>query len=625
MPDSHDKNTLFLVEFEPVGRRIEVRARETLLDAAQQAGVELVALCGGVGACDTCRVRLMRGQLTPPTLVEEEIYSKAELAEGWRLACQSHPRSAVKLDVPPESLTTPQRLQVEGESEHVAPDPAVTAFDAALPPPHMHDLRDDITRLQDTLRAAGSAPVAIGLPVLRTLSPMLRGQGWRARLAVYDDGAGARELVAALPEGARLLGFAADIGTTSIAAYLVDVATGEILAKLGAMNPQIGYGEDVVSRIQFINEHPDRRDVLRTVMAEALNDLAGKLCAEVGDCAPSQIVDAVLVGNTAMHHIVAGLPIRQLGEAPYLPVTSAALSFPAREIGLRFAEGAQVYMPPVIAGFVGADHLAMLLATGAWSSPRTTIAIDIGTNTEVSLTHEGRLYSCSCASGPAFEGAHIRDGMRAAPGAIERVQVLDDGALHIQTIGHQPAVGICGSGILDAVAVMAEHGLVDSRGAIQAGHPLVGVAEGKSGLVLARHDSGGSESAGGSGGRAIAITRKDVAEIQLAKGAIRAGIEVLLDEAGIAAAAVEDFIIAGAFGTYIRVESALRIGMFPALPLERFRQVGNAAGMGAKQLLISRQVRAQALDLAGRIHYIELTTRPGFQDEFVSRMALVES
>lgn len=602
----------FIIDLEPVGRRIEARPGETLLEVAQRAGVEIISICGGIGSCDSCRVRLAQGHLTPPTLSEEAEFSPAQLAQGWRLACQAEPLSDVRLDIPPESLTTPQRLQVEGESAALDLDPVITALDVTLDPPTLHDLRADLTRLTDALRQAGAEHLTLGLAVLKDLPDRLRAHNWSVRLAVRD----AREIVAVLPPGTPLLGLAVDIGTTKVAAYLVGLTSGEIVARTGAMNPQIAYGEDVISRILFINTHPDETDTLQRRIVETLNNMVAELCAEA-HAQPDQIVEAAVVGNTAMHHIFAGLPVKQLGEAPYIPVTNDALSFAAAAAGLHLAPGAYVYMPPNIAGYVGADHVAMLLATDAWRTPRTVVAIDIGTNTEVTLAHGGRRLSCSCASGPAFEGAHIRDGMRAAPGAIERVQIID-GQVRIQTIGSQQPVGICGSGILDAVAVMAEDGLINHRGAFVSGHPLAAPLEnGKPAFLLAAADATDHQ-------RDILVTRQDVAEIQLAKGAIRAGVELLLREAGITAADVDDFIIAGAFGTYINIESAVRIGMFPRLPLDRFRQVGNAAGMGARQLLVSRGRRAQVADLIAQIEYIELTTHRGFQDVFMASMSLDE-
>ncbi|MBA7706642.1 hypothetical protein ES703_115497 [subsurface metagenome] len=322
-----------------------------------------------------------------------------------------------------------------------------------------------------------------------------------------------------------------------------------------------------------------------------------------------------------MHHLFAGLPVRQLGLAPYVPAVSDPLDFSAGEIGLDLAPGAYVHLPPNIAGYVGADHVAMLLATESWSSKScnsksrtkgSLFAVDIGTNTEITLAAGGRLLSCSCASGPAFEGAHLQDGMRAAPGAIERVSI-EKGGIRYHTIADRPPVGICGSGILDAVSGMIGAGIIDDSGKFRMDSPLVRTKHEKQELVLSPSSSTGHR-------RDIVVTRKDVNEIQLAKAAIRAGINILLKEAGLAADDIREFIIAGAFGTYLDLGSAVRIGMFPPLPLGRFRQVGNAAGIGAKQMLISAARRSQAAEIARRVNYIELTTHPDFTPEFLKAM-----
>jgi uncharacterized 2Fe-2S/4Fe-4S cluster protein (DUF4445 family) len=296
---------------------------------------------------------------------------------------------------------------------------------------------------------------------------------------------------------------------------------------------------------------------------------------------------------------------------------SQPIEIRAEGLGLHLAPGAYVYLPANIAGYVGADHLAMDLATGIGQvdGNRNIVALDIGTNTEISLESGGRIFSCSCASGPAFEGAHIREGMRAAPGAIERVTIVD-GEFRIHTIGDKPPVGICGSGILDAIAAMLKAGMLDSRGNLLADHPLVRTIDGKRAVLLAPAGVSGSE-------RDIYVTRHDVNEIQLAKGAIRAGIRVLLAEAGLAVGKsggeekLDQVIVAGAFGTYLDVGSAVQVGMFPSLPIERFRQVGNAAGAGARQLLISMDRRKTADSLAKRMEYVELTTHPRFTDEYI--------
>ena len=464
--------------------------------------------------------------------------------------------------------------------------------------------------------AQGVRSVVIASEVLADLSGRLRDQGWQARVAVrqHPSGEGPSEIVAVLRPGTPLYGIAVDIGTTKLAAYLVDLATGESVAKAGAMNPQIAYGEDVISRIEYCGEHANGRTVLQARLAETLNTLVAQLCHSAGTV-QEQIVDAVVVGNTVMHHLFAGLPVAQLARAPYVAAVSEALELRGRDLGLTLAPGAQVYLPPNIAGFVGADHVAMALATGAWEeTERCVVALDIGTNTEVSLTKGGRSWCCSCASGPAFEGAHIEDGMRAAAGAIEKVQIVG-GQPHVKTIGDQPPVGICGSGIVDAVSELHRAGIIDRRGVFLAGAPGV-----SSHRDAARYTLISAEAAGH--GRDISVTRKDIYEVQLAKAAIRAGLEMLMEEAGATHDEIDAFIIAGAFGAYLDVASCARIRMFPTLPIERYEQVGNAAGAGARQLLLSERRREAAVSLSRRVTYVELTVHPKFSKRFLSELRL---
>jgi uncharacterized 2Fe-2S/4Fe-4S cluster protein (DUF4445 family) len=596
----------FNVDFEPIGRRVEIIEGESLLTAAQTAGVQIISLCGGVGACESCRIRLISGQLTPPTLEEREGLGSEDLAKGFRLACQAIPLSDVKVEVPPESLTTPQRLQIEGQEIVIEVDPVVIPLELRLPPPTLEDLRSDVTRVSEALIELGNEPPKIRLPVLEKLSTELRAHEWNVRLGLRGS-----EVVSVLPPKRDLLGLAIDVGTTKIAAYVINLATGDTLAMSGAMNPQISYGEDVISRIAYANNHEGGRKVLQTKVVEEINRMVRELCAEI-EASEDQIVEAVVVGNTAMHHLFVGLPVRQLGSSPYVPSVAGWMEVPASRIGLSIAPGAYVYLPPNIAGYVGADHVAMLLATEIWLSDRTAIAVDIGTNTEISLAAGGRLLCCSCASGPAFEGAHIHDGMRAAPGAIERVQIRD-GEVRVHTIEDQPAVGICGSGILDVMAEMIEADVMDPRGRLQSSHSLVRKSEKNVEFLLLPKESTGHN-------QDIVVTQKDVGEIQLSKGAIRTGIEILLEEASITHDAIEEFVIAGAFGSYLDVRSALRIGMFPTLPVERFRQVGNAAGTGARQLLISSERRKMTDEIKGKVEYLELTTHPEFTKKFMNAM-----
>jgi uncharacterized 2Fe-2S/4Fe-4S cluster protein (DUF4445 family) len=598
------------VDFEPIGRRHACPKDTTLLEAARQAGVGIVSICGGRGTCGHCRVRILDGLVSPPTEAEGKVFSAEELAAGWRLACQVEILSDLRVHVPPTSLTTPQRIQVEGQELAVPLQPAVQSYKVELPPRASHDLRPDLTRLRDVLaREHGLERLTIDSRLLPCIPLRLREWNGMANVVVRDG-----ELIDLLPEGRLPLGLAVDLGTTKIAAHLLDLRTGETLEARGVMNPQIACGEDVIARIAHAMEGEDQAEELRQAAVGAVNDVAGELCALVGR-SRQEIAEAVVVGNTAMHHLFLGLPVSQLGLAPYLAAVIDPLDFKAREVGLEIAAGGYVHLLPNIAGFVGADHVAMLLSTGIYRAEETIVGLDIGTNTEVALRTGKRLFACSTASGPAFEGAHIRDGMRAAPGAIERLRITDTHHVEYQTIDGAPPVGLCGSGILDAVAQLLEAGVLDERGSMGEHHPRV--RQGKNGpeFVLVAQGEGGD-------GREVVITRADVGEIQLAKGAMRAGINVLLDEAGLSTEEIDKIVIAGAFGTYVDVGSAVAVGMVPPLPLSRFVQVGNAAAIGAKLALISTKQRALAEEIARQVEYIELTNDRRFVRQFTEAMFL---
>jgi len=589
---------LYIIDFEPVGRRGEFAGDQSLLECARQLSVDLVSICGGIGSCDRCKVQVIAGKVSKPTLEEEAELSSSDLEQGYRLACQTFPESNVKLHVPPESLTAPQRTQVEGLDVDVEPDPLVRGLVAHLTPPTLESPQADAQNLWAALAAHGTREGMIDFQVQQMLSTQVRENNWQVNVALRGN-----EIVAIGAPSTRWLGLAVDIGTTKVAGYLIDLESGKTLASKGLMNPQISYGEDVVSRIVAASKSHSDAAKLQSLLTEALNQLATGLCSETGT-QPTEIVEAVVVGNTAIHHLFLGLPVKQLGLAPYVPTVDTAVDVKARELGLVIAPGAYVHLLPNIAGYVGADHVAMLLATRLADVEQTTLAIDIGTNTEICLNHKGKMTSVSCASGPAFEGAHIKFGMRAAPGAIEHVR-LENERLEIQTISGEPPVGICGSGLLDVVAQLRLNEVVQRSGKMVE-HPLVRNQNGIAEFILAERQ----------GLDDIAISQKDVRELQLAKAAIRLGIQALVEAEGLTENDLEQIIIAGAFGTFINVESAITIGMLPELPLERFTQVGNAAGTGARLALISQSEREKADEIARWDDYIELAKIPNFNRKF---------
>ncbi|WP_300458301.1 ASKHA domain-containing protein [Desulfobacula sp.] len=605
------------VDFQPIGKHVEIDSGTTILEAAQEAGVGISAICGGVGSCGACRVRLDdQEHVSKPNETEIEVLDSDDIASGIRLACQTEIYGPIRVDVPSESMTATQRTQVEGEEISFEFESPIKVLDLTLTKADATDPQADFERLRAAVLTSGWTTLRCDrMNILKQIPGLLRANKWKIRVGLRGD-----ELVSVSAPGTLLLGMAVDIGTTKVAGYLVDMASGETLAIKGIMNPQIVYGEDVMARITYSLMHENGSGILQKAIIDALNKLAIDLCAAAGAdgdtdtsvYVPTQIVESVMVGNTAMHHLLLGLPVKQLGLSPYVAAVSSPLDVKADEIDLAFSPGATVHLLANIAGFVGADHLSMLLATDTHKKKGVVISLDIGTNTEITLVSHGRMIACSTASGPAFEGAHIHHGMRAADGAIERVQIVDN-KLAFQTIGHTAPVGVCGSGILDAIAQLKLCGAMNDKGALDVKHPLI--REGKKlpeALLAAAAISGN--------GHDIVLSRSDINEIQLAKGAMRAGIELLLDAAGVTAADVDEFIIAGAFGSYISVEAAVGIGMFPDIPIDRFRQVGNAAGIGAKQALLSTTRRAEAAGIGERVEYLELTVSEKFQAEFLKAL-----
>jgi uncharacterized 2Fe-2S/4Fe-4S cluster protein (DUF4445 family) len=590
----------------------------------------LTSECGGAGTCGQCRVivREAGNRLSPPGPAERIHLGEEELAAGFRQACQAQVRGDLKVDVPRPSLVSGQVLQLASSGGSHSPageafDPLVRVYPLAVQPPSLDDPRGDLERVLDALAEVYDLrDLTAGPEAVRALPGLLREHGWQAAAVVREG-----ELIGFLAPTARPAGLAVDLGTTKIAAYLVDLSTGETLAAEGRPNPQIGYGEDVISRIAYANHQPEGGRELARAVQETLAELAGALAAQAG-ISTGEICEVCIAGNTAMTHLLLELPTGQLASSPYVAAAGSLLECRARDLGLPILPGARAIIPPCVAGFVGADHVAMILATGLDQEDRNILGIDIGTNTEIVLARRGhpRLVSLSCASGPAFEGAHIQAGMRAATGAVERVR-LEGGRAAVQTVGGAPPVGICGSGILDAIAELRRAGILNARGRFLPDAPGVRA-------VPVRDQARGQDDtrpgfefllvpAGETGsGEEIVVTQGDVVEIQMAKGAIQAGIAVLLEAAGLQPEDLDEVILAGAFGTHLNLESAIAVGLLPDLPLARFRQVGNAAGEGARRILVSRASRTRARAIPKNVDYIELANHPGFKRYFARSMRL---
>ena len=604
------KQDTWEVNFQPIGLRGNCACETSLLECARHLGVDLVNLCGGAGTCGRCIVQIVEGRPSPPTETEKKILSWEQITQGYRLACETVPQSDVKVAVPPESLTTPQRTQVESIEAPVRPQPLINIYDVTIQPSAFQKYRSDYRRLTESLRDQhGIDNIVISLEISRKLPAGLRDNNWKVRVAVRKN-----EIIGLADIDARPLGLAVDIGTTKIAVYLIDLESGKVLASKGEMNPQIKYGEDIIARFVYAQSSAEKALEIQNVLVQTLNQMMADLCRIAG-VLPADIFDVVIVCNTAIHHLFLKLPTESLSQAPYVPVIDSAMDIKASVLGLKTALGGYVHLLPNIAGYVGSDHVAMLLAVDIFHQKGICLALDIGTNTEICLSNRGLLNSLSCASGPAFEGAHIKFGMRAGDGAIERLKI-ENTKINCQTIGGKAAKGICGSGILDALAEMYKAGALDKSGRMKGDHPLVRDSNGIKEMVLAAKD----QSVPGS--TDITFSQKDVREIQLAVGAIKTGIKVLLKTQELEPEEIDRIIIAGAFGTYINIASAKAIGMLPNIPEERFVQVGNAAGLGSRLALNSKSKREEAVKIANQVEYVELASFPNFSKLFVEAMNL---
>lgn len=588
-------------------------AGATVLEAARRAGIPLAADCGGQGTCGQCRVTILAGETSAPEAAEELLAAAGVLSPGERLACRVRMAGPVSVQVPRTSLFSGQRLQTAGAARPLAVEPMVRAYPVACAPPSREDSRSDLDRVTDALEvAAGLRDLRADPAVVRELSALARRTDWRFTAHLRGD-----EIVGVTAPGEGSLGLAVDLGSTKIAGYLVDLESGQELAAAGTVNPHIAYGEDVVSRLGHVLRRQEGAQELAAVLRQTLNDLAGELAERAG-ADRRRIADACLVGNTAVVHLLLELPVGQLAAAPFVCATSAPVDLKARDLGLELAPGAWVHFLPAVGGFVGADHVAMVLASELDRCAGAAVGIDIGTNTEIAVVRpdRGLFFSASCASGPAFEGAHIRDGMRAAPGAVEAVRLTADGP-EVRTVDGAPALGLCGSGIVDAVAELRRVGTIDERGHLRPDAP--GVRSGLEGreFVLVPGTRTGH-------GQDVVVTQGDVVQIQLAKGAIFAGVATLMGVARLAEDEVGEVIVAGAFGSYLNLESARAIGLLPCLPRARYLPVGNAAGEGAKRALLSVAERRRAREIGRRFRHVELSSHSGFSGALARAMRFGE-
>ncbi|MEM8570551.1 MAG: ASKHA domain-containing protein [Pseudomonadota bacterium] len=644
---SGDPAGVALAIFMPSGKRGRVTLGTTVLDAARALGVDLDSVCGGRGICSKCQVSPSFGEFQkhgvharPEALsrwnaVEARYDDKRGLADGRRLGCQARILGDVVIDVPPESQVHRQVVRKRAEARQIVMDPATRLYYVEVTEPDMHDPSGDLERLESALAEQwGLAHVRGDLRTVQMLQPALRKGNWKVTCAVHH-GAGLGEarimqVWSGYYEGS-IYGLAIDLGSTTIAGHLCDLQTGEVLASSGLMNPQIRFGEDLMSRVSYAMMNPGGAKEMTAAVRQAMNTLIQQIAAEAR-IEPELILEAVFVANPVMHHLLLGIDPIELGQAPFALATASSLAIWAKEIGLEMHPDARIYVLPCIAGHVGADAAAVALSEAPNQSDELMLVVDVGTNAEILLGNRQKVLACSSPTGPAFEGAQISSGQRAAPGAIERVEIdpvtkeprfrvigcelWSDEPGFANATQSTGITGICGSGIIEVVAEMRLAGLVDPGGLIgsaeQTGTPRC-VSEARTHAYVL-HDS--SES----GGPKIMVTQGDVRAIQLAKSALYAGARLLMDQLGVDT--VDRIVLAGAFGAHISPKHAMVLGMIPDCAIGKVTSAGNAAGTGARIALLNSAARREVESLVTRIHKVETAIEPRFQEHFVAANAI---
>ncbi|MBI2934747.1 MAG: DUF4445 domain-containing protein [Chloroflexi bacterium] len=617
------------VTFLPSGKKITVPDGTLLLDAAAQLGVQLDTPCGGQGRCGRCRVKVERGQVSSR---ESQRLTARQLAEGWVLSCTSRVQGDLTVTVPPRierEKVVPETADTRVETPVVCGfnfGPPTRHLALKIPPPSLEDAANDLDRVKRVLAAEhGIQELEVSLPVLQKLARTLRSGNWEVT-AVVSHTAGSRhpELVEIHP-GLRTrapLGVAVDIGTTNVVMDLVDLRTGKLLDRVSERNKQIRRGEDVISRIYYSEKGKGLHE-LQGLVIETMNLLLDELAAKHG-IATTDIDDMVVAGNTIMEHLFLGLPSRSLREEPYVPTLVEFPVVKARELGIKINQNAPVYALPSIAAYVGGDITAGVLASCLFKSDQLTLFLDVGTNGEIVLGHGDWMVSCACSAGPAFEGAGVGHGMRATNGAIE-VVTINSKTLEptIGVIGEGKPLGICGSGMICALAEMFITGIISRAGKINMDYvnkvmgknTRVRVGEHRNEYVLVWAAESGT-------GKDIVLTEVDIDNLIRTKGAIYAGMAVMARSVGIDLHDVTDVLIGGAFGKHISVEQAIMIGLLPDLPWEKFKYLGNTSASGAYNVLISQEAREKTREIARKITYLELIADPTFMDELTAALFL---
>jgi len=600
--------------FEPGARRVRVPHGVTLFDAASWNGIAIDSTCGGHGTCKKCKVRVLDGGADTPSELDARAFGPDELRQGWRLACRAQATVDARVDVPP--LVTRPKAATVGVGRQVILRPAVQKRYLELAEP---SLRDQTTDAERVLAALDDLEPRVDLDVLRTLGRVLRAADYKVTAVVVDD-----VLIGVEPGDTtgRRFGIAFDLGTTTVVATLLDLSTGTPAAVASVLNAQQPFGADVISRISATMLDPAALDRLRSLAQETLAGLAAEACAQ-GGVDPAEVYEVALAGNATMTHLVIGIDPEPLGMAPFIMATRLFPEVLAADLGIGVHPRARAVVFPAFGAYVGGDITAGLLASGMDRDARVRLFVDIGTNCEIVLGNREWLLATAAPAGPAFEGAAIRCGMRAATGAIEVVTMTPD-TLELTVIGDAEPAGVCGSGLVDAVTGLVRLGLLDLSGRFVPEEQAAALAPGLAGRltrlgeerVFVLHWLGEP----GDASRSIYLSQRDVRELQFAKAAIATGWRILLEEAGLAPGDIQQVLLAGSFGSYLSPANAIRLGLVPEIGVLRVVSAGNVAGEGAKMALLSLRERAAGLALLEEVRYVELSDRADFNDRFVAQL-----
>ena len=627
-PAARPRTAMATITFTPSGESIEVPHGTSLLDAAILCELDVPAPCAGQGRCGRCRVRVTSGEVERRSNAG---LTSAEILDGWAMACQTYVGGSVSVAVPDRvkekvrphghAVAEPESLPITGDWRQ---DPAVRTLELDMEPPSLADNTSDFDRLRRALaQQHGIEEIRAELPMLRRLGKDLRVADWKVSVTLemrdwvfgtYLPPRLIRIYPDALPHAS--MGVAVDVGTTSVVAYLLDFATGRVVDSASAYNKQIACGEDVISRIIYA-KRKGGLERLQSLAVETINDLLAEL-QQRNHIRLYEIHEMAVAGNTTMTHLLLGLDPQHLRAEPYIPTLSTSPKLVAGELGLHANMLARVHVMPSVGSYVGGDITAGVISSGMYTTDKLTLFIDIGTNGEMVLGTRDWLLSCACSAGPAFEGGGVGHGMRASPGAIEDVFIADDTLEPtFRTIDDAPALGICGSGLIDLLGELFVTGLVYKSGQLNRDAPTdrIRVREGVPEYVVCWAGEGGAD-------HDIALTESDIRSLISAKAAIYAGFEVLCRSVGVDLADVEQILIGGAFGEYINVEKAIRIGLLPDQPVERFHFVGNTSAQGAYAALLCVRVRQDVLDVAAKMTYLELSADNSFMDEYTSALFL---